>query len=224
MSKKTIIIGDVHGCIDEMRALVQQTNYRAGTDDLIFVGDLINRGPDSLAVWKYFTELGARSVIGNHELHLIRDSRGISVKKRWIADFKTAFGDQFQPFLTDISSWPTYIETDQYMVVHGGIVPESHPKDTDPTRLTSIRTFDPKTGDLQSEESQPWFDFYNEEKLVVFGHWAKLGGVQRPNVIGLDTGCVYGKKLTALVLPDRELVSVAAKKVYCPINPKDHQG
>ena len=64
----------------------------------------------------------------------------------------------------------------------------------------------------------PWFDFYTDDKLVVFGHWAAQEGVVRENAIGLDTGCVYGKKLTALVLPERELVSVKARKQYCEIH------
>ena len=71
-----------------------------------------------------------------------------------------------------------------------------------------------------------WFDFYKGKKLVVFGHWAALNGIVKENVIGLDTGCVYGKKLTALVLsdsasspnsPKREIVSVQAKKQYLAI-------
>lgn len=63
-----------------------------------------------------------------------------------------------------------------------------------------------------------WFEFYRGPKLFVFGHWAQLGGIVRENVVGLDTGCVYGKKLSALILPDREIITVKAKSNYCPID------
>jgi len=217
MTQRTLIIGDVHGCINELKSLVSKLNYDPKTDDMIFVGDLINRGPDSLGVWRYYQELGARSVLGNHELHLIRDDQGIEVHKKWISHFKHQFGDAYPEYLADIKSWPLYIETEDYLVVHGGLLPGEHPRNSDPLQLTSIRTYSPETGLQQSETSQPWFDYYDEKKLVVFGHWAKLCGVKRPNVIGLDTGCVYGKKLTALILPQVELVSVKAEKIYSQI-------
>ena len=224
MSKRTIIIGDVHGCIDEMTELVAKAGYRPGIDQLIFVGDLINRGPDSLAVWKLYRELGATSVLGNHELHLIRDAKGIDVHKKWIKDFKVQFGGLFEDYLKDIQSWPLYIENEDFMVVHGGLVPGEHPSQSDERMVTSLRTWSDGPKGINVAERQPWFNLYQAPKLVVFGHWAKLEGVTRANVIGLDTGCVYGKRLTALILPERELVSVKAKQVYCPIKENDHQG
>lgn len=221
MNKRTILVGDVHGCADELALLAQKVGYRPGQDEMILVGDLINRGPDSLGAWRLFKELRARSVLGNHELHLIRDAAGIEVKKRWIEGFKERFGGQFASYLEDIRSWPAYLEREDLLVVHAGLWPGRRPQDTDPGVLTSIRTWDGTGADLQSEANPPWFDFYSGDKLVVFGHWAKLGGVVRPNLVGLDTGCVYGKKLTALVLPEKELVSVEALAVHCPIKTPD---
>ncbi|OGH01128.1 MAG: hypothetical protein A2600_13310 [Candidatus Lambdaproteobacteria bacterium RIFOXYD1_FULL_56_27] len=221
MDKRTILVGDVHGCAEELSLLAQKVGYKPGQDEMILVGDLVNRGPDSLGAWELFQDLKARSVVGNHELHLIRDAAGIEVKKRWIEGFKARFGDRFAAYLAEIRSWPLYLEREEFLVVHAGLWPGKHPQDTDPKALTSIRTWDGTGEDLQSESNPPWFDFYTGKKLVVFGHWAKLGGVVRPNVVGLDTGCVYGKKLTALVLPEKELVSVEALAVHCPITSHD---
>ena len=99
-------------------------------------------------------------------------------------------------------------------MVHGGIVPGVALEDSDPYQITSIRTWDGVGSKLSNPDNPPWFDFYHEKKPVIFGHWAALGGIKRHNVIGIDTGCVYGKKLTALILPEAELVSVNAEKVY----------
>ena len=88
---------------------------------------------------------------------------------------------------------------------------------------STSKVVDPKG---QKSSLKSWFDFYTAKKLIVFGHWAALDGIIKDNVIGLDTGCVYGKKLTALILsdfasspnsPKREIVSVQAKKQYLTI-------
>ncbi|MDT8448292.1 MAG: metallophosphoesterase [bacterium] len=223
-SSRTLIVGDVHGCVDELAALTELVGYVPGQDRLIQVGDLINRGPDSLGTWKLFKELKGQAVLGNHELHLIRDAQGIEVKKRWLGEFKEYFGSHFVPYLADIKSWPLYIEEDNLMVVHAGLVPGQHPSQSDPRQVTSIRTWDGWGQDLQNEANPPWFDFYQGPKLTVFGHWAKLNGLVRDHVVGLDTGCVYGKELTGLLLPERVLVSVPAARTYCPIKDPDPMG
>ena len=104
-----------------------------------------------------------------------------------------------------------------------GYLPNKKPQQMDLEDLVKIR----KITDPQNPKIlKSWFDFYKGKKLVVFGHWAALNGIVKENVIGLDTGCVYGKKLTALVLSDsasspnsskREIVSVQAKKQYLAI-------
>ena len=109
------------------------------------------------------------------------------------------------------------------MLVHAGLLPNKKPQQTDLEDLVKIRKIaDPKNPKILKS----WFDFYTAKKLIVFGHWAALDGIIKDNVIGLDTGCVYGKKLTALILsdfasspnsPKREIVSVQAKKQYLAI-------
>ena len=215
---RTIIVGDVHGCIDELNELLERLKIRPKTDRVIFIGDLINKGPASYEVYKRFKELQATSILGNHEFRVLRQVKHRAERDAPYRALKDSFGrKRFKKYLADIQKWPCFIEEDEFLVVHAGIVPDCPPKETDPGILVNIRTWDGVGKDLQNKTNPPWFDGYLGDRLVVFGHWAALGGIVRENVIGLDTGCVYGKELSALVLPDREIISVPAHKIYCPI-------
>ena len=122
------------------------------------------------------------------------------------------FGDDFDALLADLETWPYLIETPDYIAVHAGFLPDRPPARTCDEDLCTLRTWRNKAaGD---RPGRPWFEDYTGDKLVVFGHWAALRGVVRPNAIGLDTGCVYGGLLTALELPSRRLRSVQARRVY----------
>jgi len=215
---RKIIVGDIHGCLNEFKSLLEACEFRLGTDQLYLVGDLINKGPDSKGVIDLALRLNAKAVIGNHEYHLIRDAQGMDVKRSWVAKFKEDWAEDFAPLIETLQSWPYYIEEEEFTLVHAGLVPGEAPADSDPFLLTNIRTWDGEGKRLWNHDDPAWFELYEEEKLVVFGHWAALEGVNRANAIGLDSGCVYGKKLTALILPERRLVSVPAQNCYCPLD------
>lgn len=212
--QRTIIIGDVHGCIEELNLLLKKVNFSQDQDELYFTGDLINRGPDSLAVYQRFKEIKGKAVIGNHEYWALKRMSEPQVSGEKVDRLREMMGSAYSRFMADIRQWPAYIETDQFILVHAGCIPTQPLAGSDPFLLTTIRTWDGVGKDLNNDRNPPWFDLYKEEKLIVFGHWAKLEGVIRKNVIGLDTGCVYGKKLSALILPERKIVSVDAKRVY----------
>ncbi len=214
---RTIIIGDVHGCLHELEALLDKVNFKPGKDMLYFLGDIINRGPYSKEVFLKIRQLKAKSVIGNHEFHLLRCTKA-GKNHKIIKRIRQEFGSEYENLIKDISLWPFYLETRDFLLVHGGLVPGVSLESTDPYLLTSIRTWDGQGVDINSPENPPWFEFYNDFKLVVFGHWAAMNGVVRDNAIGLDTGCVYGKKLTALILPGKEFVSVPAEKEYFSVD------
>lgn len=214
---RTIIIGDVHGCIDELNLLLEKIQFCPNKDQLYFTGDLINRGPSSVEVFKRFKDLNAKAVLGNHEYWVLKRHVESEKMEEKIHRLKNQFGEHYDDFIEDVQSWPAYIETDQFILVHAGLVPGENPAKSDPFQLTTIRTWDGVGSNLNSEKDPAWFEFYQGKKLVVFGHWARLEGVNRKNVIGLDTGCVYGKKLSALVLPERKIVSVKALKIYHPV-------
>lgn len=189
---RTIIVGDIHGCLREFELLLEKVQFQVGVDRLILVGDLINKGPHSLGVLQKAYDLRAQVVIGNHELALLTGHSAARFPRELMAWIKT---------------WPAFIEEKDFIVVHGGIVPGQELSQTPIEQLSKIRLWDEK----------PWFEFYHEQKLVVFGHWAAKGLVWRDNVIGLDTGCVYGKQLSCVVLPGRQLVQVNALNQYAPI-------
>ena len=210
MDQRTIIVGDVHGCIDELRQLIARLDYQPVSDRLIFLGDLVNKGPASREVFDYFTTLDAEAILGNHEWHLIEQAR--APKKNWpgYGILREAFAETFETFIKTIEAWPLFIRGEEFSVVHAGKVPGEALEDSSASDLTSIRTW--------GREEKPWFDYYDDPGLIVFGHWAALGGLDRPKVIGLDTGCVYGGALSALLLPERKIVRVEARKMYCPID------
>ena len=215
---RTLVIGDVHGCIDELDALLDRLRADPDADRIVFVGDLVNKGPDSPAVYARFQELKAEAILGNHELRLLEQADRPRERDRSYAALEQAFGPKaWREFVKDIRGWPSFLDSPGWLVVHAGLVPGVAPADTPPEILANIRTWDGTGRDLQAGDNPPWFEFYRDGQLVVFGHWAALGGVVRDNVIGLDTGCVYGYRLSALVLPERAICSVAAERAYCPV-------
>jgi bis(5'-nucleosyl)-tetraphosphatase (symmetrical) len=207
-SRRTLIVGDVHGCIDELNDLLAAARYQAGEDRLFFVGDLILKGPESLAV------------LGNYEREFLRDSAGDAESGLSPTGIllRKQMGDGFAEWRRWIASWPPYIETEDFILVHAGLCPDRLPAETNSDILTNIRTWDGIGINLNSTKDPAWYELYERDKLVVFGHWAERGLVVRPNAVGLDTGCVYGRKLSALLLPSRKVVQVDARKVYCQPN------
>ncbi len=195
---RTLIIGDVHGCLRELELLLEKVGYIHGQDRLIFVGDLINKGPNSLGVLQKVYDLKAECVRGNHE-HSFLKSKENSFPRELVAWMKT---------------WPYFIEETDFLVIHGGIIPGQKPCESDPSVFTRLRHWNPNTNSPGKGQDPAWFDFYKEKKLVVFGHWASKGLVVKDNVIGIDTGCVYGRQLTCLVLPGKKLVQVDALDCY----------
>lgn len=220
MDKRVIIIGDIHGCYLEFQALLDELNFSVEKDQLYLTGDILNRGPSPKKVYKLMKKTKAISVLGNHELHVLRALRKQGIKRiERLSRLRDEFGSLFYEFIEDLQTWPLYIENDDFLLVHAGLVPGVPVEKTDPAHLTTIRSWDGIGENLKDPDNPPWFDFYFGSKLVVFGHWAALGGIVNKRVIGLDTGCVYGKYLSALVFPEKHIISVPAQEAYCPIIP-----
>jgi len=210
---RTIVIGDVHGCYLELMELLDQIG--ASQDDRIFsVGDLITKGPGNREVFEFVrTKKNFQSVLGNHEYLLLQHHRGRAVELE-PAHLQTIaeLGSDFKDCMAWVSRLPHYIDLGDYLVVHAGIRPDRPLEEQTVDDLTQLRTLD----GLQpgSREGTPWFDRYRGEQVVIFGHWVFDTPLFRDNVIGIDTGCVYGCRLTAVVLPEGRLVSVPAHRVY----------
>jgi serine/threonine protein phosphatase 1 len=168
------VVGDVHGCLGALQRLLDRIDV--GPDDLVvFVGDLVRKGPDSAGVVDLVrARENFHSVRGNNEQKLVdgrKDDAGLD--------------DDQRAYLADL---PLAISWDGGLVVHGGVDPHQPLAEHAPDTLLTMRRVD--TG-------QHWWEVYRGHPTVYFGHTVHEGPVVRPNAIGLDTGCVYGGELTA---------------------------
>lgn len=264
----TYAVGDIQGCYKPLRRLLDGLQFDPSKDVLWVVGDLVNRGPNSLDTLRYLKGLGDSciAILGNHDLHLLAVAEGLRKQKAGdTLDDVLAAADanellywlRHRPFIH-------HDEQRQITMVHAGIPPiwtiaqalqESHAleaalqgedyvqrlkklfkKKLDPwsddlspkkklrltaNYLTQMRFCDGQ-GNLDSHNKSnkpskgfaPWYSFenspcYNEQ--IIFGHWAALGGKSgRSNIHALDTGCVWGKTLTAINVDTFERTSVPA--------------
>ena len=209
---RTIVVGDIHGCYDELMELVEKVDL--GKDDrVVSVGDLITKGPKSREVLELFmTDARFTTVIGNHDLALRRKWNGeeIELKAAQKEAHKELRGEK-DAYAAFFNRLPFTIDLDTHLVVHAGLRPnvELYSQTTDDMVL--IRTLGP---DRESDEGTPWYHVYYGEKVVLFGHWPAPEPRRGKQAIGLDTGCVYGYNLTAYIIETDEFVTVKARKAY----------
>jgi Calcineurin-like phosphoesterase len=216
---RVIAIGDVHGCIDELQDLLRQCDYRPG-DLVIFLGDLVCKGPDSISVVQMGREIGAIGVRGNHDFEVLR----------WHNAMKSGveppvFGSEHYHIASCLSvadmnwldSLPWYISSKDLsaLFVHAGFVSGIRLAKQNPRLMMNMRSVLPD-GTVTSKffNNWPWARLWDGPQTVLFGHDADRGLQQYEHAIGLDTGCVYGGRLTACILPEKRLVSVSARREY----------
>ena len=178
------------------------------------MGDLVAKGPASRDVLEFFRDrANTKAVLGNHDYTLLRHYQGIPVSlepahSRTI----TELGDAFATLMDWVAGLPHYLDLGTHLVVHAGIRPGRSMEEQTVEDLTELRTVDgPNPG---SRIGTPWFERYEDTKTVIFGHWVFASPLVRKNAMGIDTGCVYGGNLTAVVLPEGRLASVPARKAY----------
>lgn len=272
-STPTYVIGDVQGCHARLLALLERIHAASANARLVFVGDLVNRGPQSLATLRHIRQLGEQATVllGNHDLHLLAAAHGI--RQAHLSD--TLEEILRAPDRDELLDWlrrqPLAHAENGHLMVHAGVLPQWTAGQTGrladevqtvlrgPGWLDFLRNMygntpakwsDDLTGmdrlrcivnaltrlrfctadgsmEFTSKEGSgsapagyyPWFDVpgrKTEDVTVVFGHWSALGLTLRPNLIGLDTGCVWGGKLTAVRLDDRALFQVDCPRYQQP--------
>lgn len=211
---RTIVVGDLHGCYDELVALAGSVGLGA-SDRVVCVGDLVAKGEKSREVLELFmTDARFSSVIGNHDRALLEYWKGSRRKKelkpaqRKCAKQLKEGRDRFAAYL---ESLPAYIDLGSHVVVHAGLRPGVPLAEQSLDDLTAMRTLGP---DRESREGTPWYDVYDGERVALFGHWPSPAPRRGPHAIGLDTGCVYGYKLTGYVVETGEFHSVPALRAY----------
>jgi len=212
MASRTIVVGDIHGCFDELEELLDKVSLKS-SDRIVSVGDLISKGPKNREVLQLFmSDDRFSSVIGNHDLALRRRWNGEDIELK--AAQKEAHKElkaEKDIYAAYLNTLPFMIDLDTHLVVHAGIRPNVELQSQTTDDLTRLRTLG---ADLESEEGTPWYHVYQGEKVVLFGHWPAPEPRRGPKAIGLDTGCVYGYNLTAYVIETDEFISVPAKKAY----------
>jgi hypothetical protein len=215
-ARRTFVIGDVHGCLDELRALVEHAGVTAD-DDVVFVGDLVTKGPDSAGVIGWARERGAAAVLGNHDEHVLRARAGDEAAKKNHLIVAATLSKADVDWLAARPLWLRLAYEQPHVVVHGGMVPGVPVEKQAREHLLAMRSITADGQPSKRIEGAPWGALWKGPEHAVFGHDAIRGLQQHPLATGLDTGCVYGRELTGLMLPAHQLVSVSARRAYAEI-------
>lgn len=211
-----MIVGDLHGCFEELEALLEVVAFSPSDDRLVSVGDLVGKGPYGAETVRFFREGGHEAVLGNHEARLLAWHRGTSARplKKVHQRHADALSREDWAWLEGLPLW---LELPDYAmcVIHGGRFPDLPLEAHEPHVLYTMRSIRPDgTSSNRVDDGVPWASRWDGPEEIVFGHDAIRGLQKWPHATGLDTGCVYGNSLSAYVLPDRRIVSVPAKAVY----------
>ncbi len=233
------IVGDIHGCRAELEALLGELGYAIERDDegraigarhperrAVFVGDLVDRGPDTPGVLRLVMGMvragNAFCVTGNHEHKLLRALRGRNVQVthglaesiEQLAAETAEFRAEAQEFMDGLISH--YVLDDGKLVVaHAGITERFQGRASG--RVRSFCMYGQSTGETDEfglPVRYPWANEYRGRAMVVYGHTPVPSAEWVNNTLCLDTGCVFGGTLTALRYPEKEIVSVPAAEVY----------
>lgn len=205
----TLVVGDVHGCAAELRDLLDAT----GPDRVVLVGDLFTKGPDPAGVWATIRDHGLGSVLGNHDERLLRGRARDRDAARCAALLDRADPD-WRPWLQDR---PLFLDLGGWTVVHAGLHPSGDRASTTRKMALTLRRWP------EERDTDPfWWEVYQGEAPVVFGHDARRGLVRvdrhgLPWLRGLDTGCVYGGRLSGWIAEEDRVVQVEARRAWHPV-------
>ncbi|MGX2993954.1 polynucleotide kinase-phosphatase [Streptomyces sp. JNUCC 64] len=230
------LIGDVHGCSRELETLLTRLGYADGVHPdgrtAVFVGDLVDRGPDSPGVLRRVMGMvatgNALCVPGNHENKLGRWLKGRTVRlTHGLAETAAQLGAESEEFRAEVAAFVDglvshyVLDGGKLVVSHAGLPEKYHGRTSGRVRTHALY------GDTTGETDEfglpvryPWAEDYRGAAAVVYGHTPTPEARWLNNTLCLDTGCVFGGKLTALRYPEREIVDVPAERVwYEPVRP-----
>jgi diadenosine tetraphosphatase ApaH/serine/threonine PP2A family protein phosphatase len=212
MGSRTIVIGDIHGCYDELEDMLAEVRFNAD-DRLVSVGDLITKGPKSREVLERFmSDPQFSAVMGNHDLALRRKWNGEKIKlKVCQKPTNKELKKDKERYVAYLNSLPFMIDLGTHLVVHAGVRPGVALHSQTSEDLTELRSMGK---DRTARDGTPWYDVYDGEKVVLFGHWPAPKPRRGKQAIGLDTGCVYGNELTAYIIETGEFKTVPARRRY----------
>ena len=236
---RRIFIGDIQGCREELEQLLELLRFDPAADELQPVGDLVNRGPDSLGTLRLLKSLEAQGVLGNHDLHLLRAAKGQRALRKTDTFGDVLGSDEREPLLAWLAQRPFLRAWDDILMVHAGISPlwkdpvtlleARNPlrPDAETDFVTRVRYCDREGTRPDFDDPpppapfRPWYDWPRQpalrERTLVFGHWAVRGLVIEKSLRGLDSGCVWGKSLSAWIAEEDRVVSVPARRAYASV-------
>ncbi|MFF2159142.1 polynucleotide kinase-phosphatase [Streptomyces sp. NPDC058175] len=224
------IIGDIHGCASELETLLTGLGYVDGVHPegrtAVFVGDLVDRGPDSPGVLRRVMAMvksgHALCVPGNHENKFGRYLKGRKVQHtHGLAETVEQFAGESEEFTQEVAEFVEglvshyVLDGGRLVVCHAGLPEKYHGRTSG--RVRSHALYGDTTGETDEfglPVRYPWAEEYRGSAAVVYGHTPVPQATWLNNTICLDTGAVFGGKLTALRWPERELVDVPAEKVW----------
>ncbi|QYM80559.1 metallophosphoesterase [Horticoccus luteus] len=218
MTGRLIAVGDIHGCHQEFADLLAQLELTRD-DRLVLLGDLINRGPDSNRVIDLARAHAALPLLGNHELRFLAFRRTRDPKYLRNGDRETL--DRLRP-----SDW-SYLESMvlthhepelNTVFVHGGFLPDQPWAKQPASVVTRIQVIDDGRPAKRSEAPGApfWADLWNGPPFVVYGHTSRPEVYKLKWSVCLDTACVMGGALTALIFPEKRFLQVRARRRYYP--------
>ena len=236
---RRVFVGDVQGCREPLERLLAVIRFDPSSDRLYCCGDLVNKGPDNVGVLRLVRALGGESVLGNHDVEAIELLRGrvpewpgntLDDLRRapdreellaWLEARPVAIdlGDVFlihaavRPTWRELANVPAMLRQHYDAAIRAGVSPYGD----DELRFALTARYCDEAG-IQPENDWPppgppfvnWLDLHRDRRTVVFGHFARQGLVVRDRARGLDTGCVYGKELTAWIAEEDRIVAVPA--------------
>jgi bis(5'-nucleosyl)-tetraphosphatase (symmetrical) len=266
----TYAIGDLQGCFGSLQEMIGEIGFRESADRLWLVGDLVNRGPQSLEILRFVKSLGDRAitVLGNHDLHLLMVAEGRAKQHRIDTLGAILDAPDREELLTWLRGLPLMHADGEYAMVHAGLLPSwgidkaldlareaehalqgsdwrdlmAHLYGNQPDRwndalsgydrlrvivnvMTRMRVC---TTDGRMEFSHkgriedippgymPWFSVPGRKSAratVICGHWSAIGLRAEKNLLALDSGCLWGRQLTAVRLEDRRIYQVSCPKL-----------
>jgi len=215
--KRIIAIGDVHGCANELQELLEMLQI-SNDDTIVFLGDLINKGPDSSRVLRIARKLKPIYIRGNHEQRLLQ--------YKWLEDVDFLKGnDKWTIASLNEADWEFMAKSKLYhyekdidtLFVHAGLLPNIHWKEQTVSTFTRIQVINSE-GEAckrsESPKSPHWSLLWKESPFVVYGHTPSSKIRRTPYSLGIDTACVYGEYLTACVFPEKKIYQVKAHRAY----------
>lgn len=230
------IIGDVHGCFAELCELLEKLGWTVDAENfrarppygrtVIFLGDLADRGPDSVKVFKLAMNMAgdgsALCLPGNHENKLLRYLEGLPVRigkgiKKTIDQLESETPEFIARLKSFLSSQTCHFVLDGGNLVcsHAGLPEELHGQSS--PLVNNFCLFGSPMGESDSDAAaanEKWVKSYRAKTLMVYGHFPKLNAVFKNNTIDLDTSCVFGGSLASLRYPEMEIVKVKAREAY----------